>query len=73
MTPKHLPAGQEVIEHSHTDRQGTMLVRTQDPIWDPAWTVTPVTLDDLVIAYMRDTSSSNAQPAPSRPPLEALQ
>ena len=23
-----------------------------DPILDPSWTVTPLTLDDLVIAYM---------------------
>jgi ABC-2 type transport system ATP-binding protein len=48
-----LPAGQEVIEASHTQRQTSMLVRTDGPILDPAWTVTPVTLDDLVLAYMR--------------------
>ena len=47
-----LPANQEVIEESHTDRQSTFLVRTSDPVHDPAWTVRPVTLDDLVIAYM---------------------
>ena len=47
-----LPANQEVIEESHTDKQSTFLVRTSDPVHDPAWTVRPVTLDDLVIAYM---------------------
>jgi ABC-2 type transport system ATP-binding protein len=47
-----LPAGQSVIEESHTDKQSTFLVRTSDPILDPAWTVRPVTLDDLVIAYL---------------------
>lgn len=47
-----LPANQEVIEESHTERQSTFLVRTSDPVYDPAWTVRPVTLDDLVIAYM---------------------
>ncbi|HUB37840.1 MAG TPA: ABC transporter ATP-binding protein [Streptosporangiaceae bacterium] len=47
-----LPASQEVIEESHTDKQSTFLVRTSDPVHDPAWTVRPVTLDDLVIAYM---------------------
>lgn len=47
-----LPASQQVVEESHTDRQSTFLVRTSDPIHDPAWTARPVTLDDLVIAYM---------------------
>jgi ABC-2 type transport system ATP-binding protein len=46
------PANQEVIEESHTGKQSTFLVRTSDPVHDPAWTVRPVTLDDLVIAYM---------------------
>ena len=48
-----LPANQSVIEESHVDKQTTLLVRTSAPIIDPAWTVTPVTLDDLVLAYMR--------------------
>jgi ABC-2 type transport system ATP-binding protein len=33
-------------------------VRTDDAILDPTWTVKPVTLEDLVLAYMgraRDT------------------
>jgi ABC-2 type transport system ATP-binding protein len=50
--PGTLPANQEVIEESHTDRQSTFLVRTGDPIHDPAWTVRPVSLEDLVLAYM---------------------
>jgi ABC-2 type transport system ATP-binding protein len=49
---RSLPANQEVIEESHTGKQSTFLVRTSAPIHDPAWTVRPVTLDDLVIAYM---------------------
>jgi ABC-2 type transport system ATP-binding protein len=47
-----LPAGQEVIEESHAGKQSTFLVRTRDPILDPAWTVRPVSLEDLVLAYM---------------------
>jgi ABC-2 type transport system ATP-binding protein len=47
-----LPADQHVIEESHTDRQSTLLVRTDQPILDPAWTLRPVTLEDLVLAYM---------------------
>jgi ABC-2 type transport system ATP-binding protein len=48
-----LPTDQQVIEESHTDRQSTLLIRTEDEIFDPNWTVTPVTLDDLVLAYLR--------------------
>jgi ABC-2 type transport system ATP-binding protein len=48
-----LPADQEVIEASHTDRQSTLLVRSDGPIHDPAWTVEQIGLEDLVLAYMR--------------------
>jgi ABC-2 type transport system ATP-binding protein len=47
-----LPSDQEVIEESHTDKQSTFLVRTEGPILDPAWNVKPVTLEDLVLAYL---------------------
>jgi ABC-2 type transport system ATP-binding protein len=64
--PASLPATQQVIEASHTAKQSTLLVRTEDPILDPAWTVTPVTLDDLVLAYLsqaRDHAPTH-DPAP---------
>ncbi len=41
-----------MIESSHTDRQTTLLVRSDGPIRDPAWTVDQVDLEDLVLAYM---------------------
>jgi ABC-2 type transport system ATP-binding protein len=50
--PDTLPAGQQVISASHTDVQTTLLVRTSDKILDPAWTVSEVSLEDLVLAYM---------------------
>jgi ABC-2 type transport system ATP-binding protein len=50
--PRSLPANQEVIEQSHTDKQSTFLLRTSEPILDPAWSVKPVTLEDLVLAYL---------------------
>jgi ABC-2 type transport system ATP-binding protein len=56
--PATLPASQAVIQESHTDKQSMFLVRTDGPILDPAWTVKPVSLEDLVLAYMsraRDT------------------
>ena len=36
-----LPADQQVVWASHTDRQSTFVVRTESPVLDPAWTVTP--------------------------------
>ena len=38
----------------HTDRQSTLVVRTDGPILDPAWSVTALGLEDLVLAYMAD-------------------
>jgi ABC-2 type transport system ATP-binding protein len=58
-----LPANQSVIEASHVDRQSTLLVRTADPILDPAWTVTPVTVEDIVLAYLRRARDSAAPSA----------
>ena len=53
-----LPASQQVIDSSHTDRASTLLVRTEDPILDPGWTVERVSLDDLVLAYMRQAAGA---------------
>jgi ABC-2 type transport system ATP-binding protein len=50
--PGTLPAGQQVISASHTDAQTTLLVRTGEPIRDPAWTVSEIGLEDLVLAYL---------------------
>jgi ABC-2 type transport system ATP-binding protein len=58
--PGALPAGQDVIEESHTDKQSTLLIRTGEPVHDPAWTVTPVSLEELVLAYM---NAANDVPA----------
>ncbi|HET6215057.1 MAG TPA: ABC transporter ATP-binding protein [Micromonosporaceae bacterium] len=43
-----------MVRASHTDRQSTLLVRTNGPITDPVWTVHEVTLEDLVLAYLAD-------------------
>ena len=59
--PTTLPAGQDVIEESHTDKQSVLLIRTSEPVHDPAWTVTPVSLEDLVIAYMNPASDIPAR------------
>jgi ABC-2 type transport system ATP-binding protein len=58
--PATLPANVEVIEDSHTDKHATLLVHADEPINDPTWTIKPVTLDDLVIAYM--SKARDAEP-----------
>ena len=56
--PRHegdpIPGVAAVVRASHTDRQSTLLVRTDGPITDPAWTVLDVTLEDLILAYLAD-------------------
>jgi ABC-2 type transport system ATP-binding protein len=52
-----LPACQQVITESHTDRQSTFLVCSSKPVIDPAWTVDQVSLEDLVLAYMGRTAA----------------
>ncbi len=70
--PGRLPPGLTVVAASHTDRQTTLLVRTTSPkpildllILDPAWTVADLTLEDLVLAYMRQPTAG-ALPGPRR-------
>jgi ABC-2 type transport system ATP-binding protein len=56
-----LPADWEVIEESDTDRQSTLIVRHDEPIHDPAWTVEALDLEDLVLAYMSRAGGSGAR------------
>ena len=56
--PATLPASQHVISASHTDRQSTFLVRSSEPILDPTWSVSGIDLEDLVLAYMGNTTAS---------------
>ena len=60
-----MPSDQDVISAKHTDRQTTVLVRTEAPILDPAWTVGHLSLEDLVLEYM-------SNPVTVRPALEVL-
>jgi ABC-2 type transport system ATP-binding protein len=62
-----LPANQHVISASHTDRQSTLLIRTEAPILDPAWTVSQLILEDVVLAYMSQPTAADHN---HRPVLE---
>ncbi len=59
-----LPADQHVVSSRHTDRQTTLVVRTDRPVLDPTWTVGNLGLEDLVLAYMeRAGADSGRRPA----------
>jgi ABC-2 type transport system ATP-binding protein len=60
-----LPADQHVISARHTDRQTSVVVRSEAPILDPVWTVGELTLEDVVLEYM-------SNPTATRPALEVL-
>jgi ABC-2 type transport system ATP-binding protein len=72
--PLRLPADQHVVSASHTDRQTTLVVRTDAAIHDPAWTVGHLSLEDIVLEYMGpaaglDTAGDDRN---QRPALEVL-
>jgi ABC-2 type transport system ATP-binding protein len=64
--PRHdrdaLPGDQQLIEESHTDRQSTLVVRSNEPILDPSWTVEHLNLEDLVLAYMTGAVTQHRRP-----------
>ncbi|MFJ2932286.1 ABC transporter ATP-binding protein [Streptomyces sp. NPDC087219] len=67
--PDTLPSGQHVVTASHTDRQTTLLVRTDTAVHDPSWTVSPLGLEDIVLAYMTRPADAVRD---TRPALEVL-
>jgi ABC-2 type transport system ATP-binding protein len=50
--PAALPDELDVISVRHTDSRTTVLVRAASVPADPAWTVRPADLEDLVLGYM---------------------
>ncbi len=57
------PFGQKIIQAGHTDRQSTLIVRSTVPIDDPSWSVQPLDLEDLVLAYMSAAAAVGRTPA----------
>ncbi|MDX6228004.1 MAG: type transport system ATP-binding protein [Frankiales bacterium] len=47
-----MPSGVEVLSTSSHERHNTLLVRSQGPLLNPALTVSPVDLEELVLAYL---------------------
>ena len=51
-----------VVQATQAERQTTLLVRTNGHIWDPSWQVHPVSLEEIVLAYL-------GQPGAQEPPV----
>jgi ABC-2 type transport system ATP-binding protein len=69
--PFPIPGVAQVVRSSHTERQASLLVRTNGPISDPAWRGHQVTLEDLVLAYLADPSAGTLPgPLAHADPLE---
>jgi ABC-2 type transport system ATP-binding protein len=58
-----IPGVAEVIRASHTDRQTTVLARTDGTPTGPAWSVHDVTLEDLVVAYLAKADTRSTRTA----------
>jgi ABC-2 type transport system ATP-binding protein len=54
-----------VIETSQTERQTTLLVRTNGPLFDPSWEVQEVSLEDIVLAYLSHQATERLLSSPS--------
>jgi len=54
-----------VVQESHLEKQTTLMVRANAPILDPKWTVSEVTLEDMVLAYLANSGAGHL-PGPSR-------
>ena len=60
--PGALPCDQRLVTASHTDRQSTLVVRTDHPVIDPSWSVEHLDLEDLVLAYMTSAAAEGRRP-----------
>jgi ABC-2 type transport system ATP-binding protein len=50
--PAALPAGSQLIHESGEGQQATLLLRVPGPVPEGAWSASPASLEDLVLAYM---------------------
>jgi len=65
-----LPGDLHVVQESHTDRQSTFAVRAEGPVLDPAWSVSELSLEDVILAYMSPSRRQHPNRSQGRPALE---
>ena len=51
-----------MVKAVHSERQSRLLVHLKAPLADPAWDVSDVGLEEVVLAYMGDDGSVSAGP-----------
>lgn len=51
-SPTAIARVHNVLQATHTDRQTTLLVRTNGHVWDPSWEAHDLSLEDIVLAYL---------------------
>lgn len=56
-----LPPGRRLVSARHTERQSTLVVRTDAPVDEPGWEVSRLGLEDLVLAYMDRSADVEGQ------------
>jgi ABC-2 type transport system ATP-binding protein len=59
--PGGLPHDGDVIAVRRVDRRTTVVVRSDAPLHDADWTVSPIDLEELVLAYMNRAAESRAR------------
>jgi ABC-2 type transport system ATP-binding protein len=50
-------AGAHVVQTIHSERQTTLIVRMDGRVLDPAWEQHDVGLEDVVLAYLRNSTA----------------
>jgi ABC-2 type transport system ATP-binding protein len=53
----------EIVRERYSGRQATLLVKSDDVIGDPSWTVEHVGLEELLLAYMAPERLPTPRPA----------
>ena len=61
---ERIAAGHSVVQARHSDRQSTVLIATNQAICDPAWLVEVPSLEEIVLAYLGQSTSTSTQPTP---------
>ena len=56
--PTAIAADHHVVQAVHTDRQTTLMVRTNGHIWDPSWEQHEVRLEEIILAYLSRSTAS---------------
>ena len=53
----HAPVGVVVVARTSSERQIELLVRVEQLVTDPTWRVVEPTLEEIVLAYLREQST----------------